>query len=123
MTRAWSHDRSHGPFEDVGLRVASIASSESAAWAATSALEDDGLVIDTRYLGSGSAAAERISARIDVVLIVENGSKTETVVRAARLRAPDAGIVVVVPVATQAETREPQFQSSSRSPRSGQRRC
>jgi DNA-binding NarL/FixJ family response regulator len=69
------------------------------------ALERDGLVLDSHYLGSGSQAAERIAAGTDVILIVEDGPESETVVRAARLRAPEAGIVVVVPVATQTETR------------------
>jgi DNA-binding NarL/FixJ family response regulator len=105
MTSAATQDRSDVLFEEVGLRVASIASSEPVAWAATSALEHGGLVIDSRYLGSGSAAAERLAADTDVVLIVEDGPELETVVRAARLRAPDAGIVVVVPVATRTETR------------------
>jgi DNA-binding NarL/FixJ family response regulator len=105
MTSAASYDRPDVLFEEVGLRVASIASRESVACAATSVLEHDGLVIDNRYLGSGSPATERIAADTDVVLVVEDGPELETVVRAARLRAPTAGIVVVVPAATQTETR------------------
>jgi DNA-binding NarL/FixJ family response regulator len=103
MTSASSLDRSDVAFEEVGLQVASIASSESAAWVATRVLEHHGLATESRYLGSGSAAAERIPAGTDVVLIMEDGP--EPVVRAARARASDAGIVVVVPVAAQRETR------------------
>lgn len=90
--------------ERAALLVASIASSESAAWAAARALKHGGLVIEVRYLGSGTAAAERIAAGTDVVLIMEDGPELAAVVRAARLRAPDAGVVVVVPAATPAET-------------------
>jgi DNA-binding NarL/FixJ family response regulator len=105
MTSALSQGRFDDLFAAVRLRVGSIAPSGSVAWAATSTLERDGLVVEGRYLGPGLAAAERIVAGTDVVLIVENGPEPETLVRAARLRAPDAGIVVVVPVATQAGTR------------------
>jgi DNA-binding NarL/FixJ family response regulator len=105
MTSASPRERSDVLLEEVELRIACIASSESAASAATSALEDDGLRIDSRYLGSGSAAAERIDAGTDVILIVEDASEPQAVVRAARVRAPDAGIVVVAPPSTQRETR------------------
>ena len=98
-------DRSDLVFEEFELRVELIAPSESAASVATSALEQDGLLIDGEYLGSGAAATERIDAGIDVVLIVEDGPQPQAVIRAARARAPDAGVVVVVPVATQSETR------------------
>ena len=105
MTSASSRERSDALIEEVELRVASIASSESAASVATSALEHDGLLIDSQYLGAGSAGAERIEAGIDVILIVEDDPEPEAVVRAARVRAPDAGIVVVAPVTSQTETR------------------
>jgi DNA-binding NarL/FixJ family response regulator len=105
MTRASSRERSDVLFEEVELRIACIASSESAASVATSALEHDGLRIDSRYLGSGLAAAGLIDAGIDVILIVDDASEPQAVVRAARVRAPDAGIVVVAPLTTQRETR------------------
>jgi DNA-binding NarL/FixJ family response regulator len=105
MSAAAPQDRSHVQLEEAALLVASIASSESVAWTAAHALSRGGLVIDGRYLGSGPAAAERIVTGTDVVLVMEDGPQLAAVVRAARLRAPDAGIVVVVAVATPTETR------------------
>jgi DNA-binding NarL/FixJ family response regulator len=105
MTCAVSQHRSDVQLERAALVVASIASSESVAWAAARALERGGLVIDGRYLGSGPAAAKRIGAGTDVVLIMEDGPELAAVVRAARPRVPDAGIVVVVPVVTRPQTR------------------
>jgi DNA-binding NarL/FixJ family response regulator len=105
MGAAAPQDRSHPQLEQAALLVATIASRESVAWTAADALRRGGLVIDGRYLGSGRAAAERIAAGTDVVLVMEDGPQLAAVVRAARLRAPDAGIVVLVAVATPPETR------------------
>jgi DNA-binding NarL/FixJ family response regulator len=105
MTGAVSQHRPDVQLERAALFVASIASSESVAWAAAGALERGGLVVDGRYLGSGSAAAERIAAGTDIVLITEDDSELATVVRSARRRAPEAGIVVVVPMVTRTKAR------------------
>jgi DNA-binding NarL/FixJ family response regulator len=105
MTGVALQDRPEVQLLRATLIVASIASSEPVARAAMRALERGGLVIDGRYLGSGPPAAERIATATDVVLIMEDARQLAAVVRAARLAAADAGIVVVVPVATQTGTR------------------
>jgi DNA-binding NarL/FixJ family response regulator len=105
MSAAAPQDRSHVQLEQAALSVAWIASSESVARTAAHALSRGGLVLDGHYLGSGPAAVERIAPGTDVVLVMEDGPRLATVVRAARLRAPDAGIVVVVAVAAPTETR------------------
>lgn len=105
MTSEASQDCSGDLLADAGLLVASIASSESVASAATNSLERGGLMGEGRYIGSGSAAAERIGPGTDVVVILDDGLELEAVVRAARRRAPDVGIVVVVRVAMQRGAR------------------
>jgi DNA-binding NarL/FixJ family response regulator len=88
------------------LSIASIAGSERRAYAAFTALERDGLVVDGRHLGSGPAAAEQLAAGTDLVLVMEESAQRARVaVEVARRRARDAGIVVVLPGATQGDTR------------------
>ena len=88
------------------LSIASIASSKSVAGAALVALEDDGLTVEGRHVGSGPAAVEQLAADTDVVLIVDDRpQRAGVIVHAARHRLPDAGIVVVVPAATRSDTR------------------
>jgi DNA-binding NarL/FixJ family response regulator len=97
---------SFGQLDHAALSIASIASSESVAGAAVVALEDDGLMVEARHLGSGPAAVEQLAAGTDVVLIMEGSPERAGVaVQAARRRAPDAGILVVVPAATGSDTR------------------
>jgi DNA-binding NarL/FixJ family response regulator len=90
----------HGKFS-----IASIAASESVARAALAALEGDGLIVEGQHLGSGPGAVELLAAGTDVVLIIEDDLECAEVVQAARRRAPDAGIVVVLPAATRSDTR------------------
>jgi len=88
------------------LSIASIAASERRAYGAFAALERDGLVVDGRHLGSGPAAAEQLAAGTDLVLVMEESAQRARVaVEVARRRARDAGIVVVLPGATQGDTR------------------
>jgi two-component system, NarL family, response regulator len=88
------------------LSVASIASSKSVAGAALVALEDDGLTVEGRHLGSGPAAVERLAADTDIVLIIDDHpQRARVIVHVARRRLPDAGIVVVMPAATRGDTR------------------
>jgi DNA-binding NarL/FixJ family response regulator len=105
MATAAAQDRSDGQFGEATISLALIASSERLAWAALGALEHDGLLSEAHQLGSGPAAVERLPARTDVVLIMEDGPQLASVVHAVRRRAPDAGIVVVVAAATAGETR------------------
>ena len=63
-------------------------------------------MVEGQHLGSGPAAVERLAAGADVVLIIEDDpQRAGVVVEAARRRAPDAGIVVLVPAATRGDTR------------------
>ncbi|HEY2603483.1 MAG TPA: response regulator transcription factor [Thermoleophilaceae bacterium] len=87
------------------LALASIASSEAAAWAALAVLEQADPNFEAAHLGAGPAAAERLDPATDVVLILGEGLELEPVVQAARRRAADFGIVVVLPSATRGETR------------------
>jgi DNA-binding NarL/FixJ family response regulator len=95
------HGIGHG-----ALSVASIAASESAAGAVLVALADDELMVEGRHLGSGPTAVEQLAHGTDVVLIMDDHPpRAGDIVHAARRRAPDAGIVVVLPVATRSDTR------------------
>jgi DNA-binding NarL/FixJ family response regulator len=106
MASVASRDCSDGQLHQATLTIVSIASSESIARRALAALRQIGLIIDGRHLGSGPAAGERLCTDTDVVLIMEDGPKRAAlVVQAARRRAPEVGIVVVVPAATRGETR------------------
>lgn len=98
-------DCCYRPLDGTALSLALIASSQRAALDALRALENDGLSIDFQQLGSGLTGAERIAAGADVVLIMEERPVLAAVVRAARRRAPDAGIVVVLPAVVRAEVR------------------
>jgi DNA-binding NarL/FixJ family response regulator len=99
-------DCSDGQLGHAALSIAFIASVESVARAALAALEHEGLMVKGEHLGSGPAAVERLAAGTDVVLILEASSQRAAVVsKAARRRAPDVGIVVVVPAATRSDMR------------------
>jgi DNA-binding NarL/FixJ family response regulator len=105
MASAASRDCSEGQLRQAALSIASIAPVASGARAALATLEDEGTVSQGKHLGSGPAAVERLVAGTDVVLVMEADSKhAEVVVQAARRRAPEVGIVVVVPDATRSET-------------------
>ena len=107
MASVASRDCSDGQLEHSALSIASVASVESVAGAALAALEQQGLMVEGEHLGTGPAAVERLAATTDVVLIMEaSPRRAGVVVEAARLRAPDAGIVVVVPAPTRGETRD-----------------
>jgi DNA-binding NarL/FixJ family response regulator len=106
MATVAPRDRSDGHLGGAALSIACIASAESAARAALTALEFDGLLVEGDHLGSAPAAVERLAAGTDIVLVMEAASqRAAVVVQAARRQAPDAGIVVVVPGATPSETR------------------
>jgi len=99
-------DRSDRHLDHAALSIASIASSQSDAWAALAAVEHEGLMVEGQHLGSGPAAVERLAADADVVLVIEDDPQhAGVVVQAARRRAPYAGIVVVMPAATPGDTR------------------
>ena len=69
-------------------------------------MEHQGLTVEFEHLGSGPAAVEQLAASTDVVLIMRAGSqRAGVVVEAARRRAPEVGIVVVLPAATRSDTR------------------
>jgi DNA-binding NarL/FixJ family response regulator len=107
MASVASRDCSDGRLEQSALSIASVASVESVAGAALAALEQQGLMVEGEHLGTGPAAVERLAATTDVVLIMEvSPRRAGVVVEAARHRAPDAGIVVVVPAPTRGETRD-----------------
>jgi DNA-binding NarL/FixJ family response regulator len=106
MASVASRDCSAGHLDHAALSIASITSRASLAWAALAAVEHEGLMVEGQHLGSGPAAVERLAADTDVVLIMEDDPQgAGVVVQAARRRAPDAGIVVVVPAATRGDTR------------------
>ena len=87
--------------------IASIASNELAARSALAALERDGLRIECRHLGSGRAAVGRLADGTDIVLVMEESpQRAAVIVKAARRRVPEAGIVVVVQTATRGGTRD-----------------
>src|SRR5215208_1296850 len=106
MASVASRVRSDGQLGHGALSIASIASSASAAGAVLVALADDELMVEGRHLGSGPAAVEKLAVGTDVVLIMDDHPRRAgVVVQAARHRAPDAGIVVVLPAATRSDTR------------------
>jgi DNA-binding NarL/FixJ family response regulator len=106
MAGVEARDSSDAQFTQVTLSIASIAASESCAYGMFAALERDGLVVDGRHLGSGPAAGEQLAAGTDLVLVMEESpQRARAAVEVARRRAPDAGIVVVLPWATQGDTR------------------
>jgi len=106
MASVASRDCSDGQLDHAALSIASIASSEPIACAALAALEHERLMVEGQHLGSGPDAVERLAASTDVVLIMEDGpQRAEVIVEAARRRAPNAGIVVLVPAATRSDTR------------------
>ena len=109
MASAASRDGSAWQLGHAALSIASIGPDESvarAALAALAALEHQGLTVEFEHLGSGPAAVEQLAASTDVVLIMRAGSqRAGVVVQAARRRAPEVGIVVVLPAATRSETR------------------
>jgi DNA-binding NarL/FixJ family response regulator len=101
-----SRDRSDGQLGHAALSIAFIASVKSVARAALGALRHEGLMVNGEHLGGGPAAVERLAAGTDVVLILEASSQRAGVVsKAARRRAPEVGIVAVVPAATRSELR------------------
>ena len=106
MASAASRDGSAWQLGHAALSIASIGPGESVARAALAALEHQGLTVEFEHLGSGPAAVEQLAASTDVVLIMRAGSqRAGVVVQAARRRAPEMGIVVVLPAATRSETR------------------
>jgi len=100
-----SRDCYDRPLDGTALSLALIASSQRAALDVLRALERDGLSIDVQLFGSGLTGAARIAAGADAVVIMEERPAVSAVVRAARQRAPDAGIVVVLPAVAPAEAR------------------
>ena len=72
MASVASRDCSAGHLDHAALSIASVASSESLAWAALAAVEHEGLMVEGQHLGSGPAAVERLAADTDVVLIMED---------------------------------------------------
>ena len=107
MAKAASSDCSDGRLQRATVSIASIGSNELACRAALAALERDGLMVGGRHLGSGPAAAERLALGTDVVLIVEDSpQRAGAIVKAARRRAPETGIVVVVQAITRGGTRD-----------------
>ena len=106
MASAASRDDSAWQLGRGALSIASIAPGESVASAALAALEHQGLTVEFEHLGSGPAAAERLTAGTDVVLVMGAGLRQAgVVVQAARRRAPEVGIAVVVPAATRSDTQ------------------
>jgi DNA-binding NarL/FixJ family response regulator len=106
MVGVEARDCSDAQLTQLTLSIASIAASESSAYAAFAALQRDGLAVDGRHLGSGPAAGELLAMGTDLVLVMEESpQRARSAVEVARRRAPDAGIVVVLPGATQGDTR------------------
>jgi DNA-binding NarL/FixJ family response regulator len=105
MTSVTSHEWSGARVADAALSLAAIAPDERAARAALAVLERDGLAFEADHLGSGRSGAERLGSDADVVLMIEDGDGLVALVRAARRRAPEAGIVVVVETASRGEAR------------------
>lgn len=91
--------------EEPALSLAAIAPSASLVWRLLGCLGRDGPLVCAHHAGRGTAAAERLDADTDLVLIVDEGPELAAAVHAARRRAPDAGIVVIIAETAAGETR------------------
>src|SRR4051812_23976152 len=91
--------------EEPALSVAAIAPSASLVWRLLGCLGRDGPLVCAHHAGAGAPAAERLDADTDIVLILDEGPDLAAAVQAARRRAPEAGIVVILPETALGETR------------------
>jgi DNA-binding NarL/FixJ family response regulator len=91
--------------EEPALSLAAIAPSESLLWRLLGCLRRDGPLVCAHHVGRGAAAAERLDADTDLVLIVDEGPELAAAVQASRRRLPEAGIVAILAETALGETR------------------